>query len=107
MPTHPVTFVKACEGKPMQDRTIGIGHNQPPIFRLIPGQPWPRDAQVVIRCRQQLVTTAGRARTQQWVLSFPRRTAPEIEPLMGWTAGDPLTQLELTFDTREAAIAYA
>jgi len=63
---------------------------------------------VVIRCRQQPVTTAGRAGTQQWVLCFPRRSAPEIEPLMGWTAGDdPLTQLELAFDTREAAIAYA
>jgi hypothetical protein len=92
----------------MQEHTIGIGHNQPPVSRLIPGQPWLKDAQAVISRRQQPVITAGRAGTQQWVLFFPRRSAPEIEPLMGWTAGDdPLTQLELTFETKEAAIAYA
>ncbi len=92
----------------MHERTIGRGHNQPPASRFIPGQPWPKDAQAVIRCRQQPVTTAGRAGTQQWVLFFPRRRAPAIEPLMGWTAGDdPLTPLELTFGTKEAAIAYA
>jgi hypothetical protein len=33
---------------------------------------------------------------------------PFIEPLMGWTGGDDtLTQVELTFPTREAAVAYA
>jgi ETC complex I subunit conserved region len=92
----------------MHERTIGIGHNQSPVSRLIPGQPWPKDAQAGIRCRQQPLTTAGRASARQWVLFFPRRSAPEIEPLMGWMAGDdPLAQLELTFETKEAAIAYA
>ena len=92
----------------MHERTIGIGHNQLPVSRLILGQPWPKDAQAVISRRRQPFTTAGRADTQQWVLFFPRQSAPEIEPLMGWTAGDdPLTQLELTFGTKEAAIAYA
>jgi hypothetical protein len=62
----------------------------------------------VISCRQQPVTTAGRAGSEQWVLCCPRRSAPEIEPLMGWTAGDDtLTQLELIFETKEQAIAYA
>ena len=43
-----------------------------------------------------------------WKLRFERRSPPFIEPLMGWTGGDDtLTQVELTFPTAEAAIAYA
>ncbi|CAH2401030.1 NADH dehydrogenase ubiquinone Fe-S protein 4 [Mesorhizobium ventifaucium] len=39
---------------------------------------------------------------------FERRTAPVIEPLMGYTAGgDTLTQVELDFPTLQAAIDYA
>jgi len=92
----------------MQEHIIGLGHNQPPVTRLIPGQPWPTDAQALISCRRLPVTTAGRARTHRWVLSFARRSAPEIEPLMGWTAGDdPLAGLEIDFETKEEAIAYA
>lgn len=54
------------------------------------------------------VMTSGRARTKGWRLTFERRTAPFIEPLMGWTGGDDtLTQVELSFPTREAAIRYA
>jgi len=30
-------------------------------------------------------TTSGKARTKGWRLTFERRTAPFIEPLMGWT----------------------
>jgi hypothetical protein len=52
--------------------------------------------------------TSGKARTRKWVLRFDRSTALFIEPLMGWTGGDDtLTQVELTFPTREAAVAYA
>jgi hypothetical protein len=52
--------------------------------------------------------TSGKARTKTWVLRFDRRTPPIIEPLMGWTGGDDtLIQVELTFPTREAAVAYA
>jgi hypothetical protein len=52
--------------------------------------------------------TSGKARTKRWVLRFDRRTPPFIEPLMGWTGGDDtLTQVELTFPTRESAVAYA
>jgi hypothetical protein len=43
-----------------------------------------------------------------WQLTFEARIAPEVEPLMGWTAGtDPLTQVCLSFPTLEAATAYA
>jgi NADH dehydrogenase ubiquinone Fe-S protein 4 len=54
------------------------------------------------------VTTSGRAATKGWRLTFERRTAPFIEPLMGWTGGDDtLTQLELSFPTLESALRYA
>jgi hypothetical protein len=96
------------EDRSTQQHMIKSGHNRPPIHLLIGGQPWPEDAQAVIRRRTQPATTSGKARTWQWVLRFERRTPPEIEPLMGWTAGDDtLTQIELTFDTCEQAIAYA
>jgi hypothetical protein len=53
-------------------------------------------------------TTSGRARTKRWLLRFDRRTPPFIEPLMGWTGGDDtLIQIELSFPTSEAAVAYA
>ena len=52
--------------------------------------------------------TSGQANTRTWKLRFERRSPPFIEPLMGWTGGDDtLTQVELTFPTAEAAIAYA
>ncbi len=39
------------------------------------------------------VTTSGKARTKGWRLVFERRTAPFIEPLMGYTGGDDTTLL--------------
>ncbi|WP_230533405.1 NADH dehydrogenase ubiquinone Fe-S protein 4 [Microvirga roseola] len=92
----------------MQERMIGIGHNRPPRLCPIAGQPWPADAQAVIACRERPVTTSGSAGAKGWILRFERRTPPVVEPLMGWTAGgDPLAPMELTFDTREQAVAYA
>lgn len=92
----------------MQERVIGIGHNQPPPPCLIRGQPWPEDAQAVISRRRQPVSASGRAGIHQWVLRFERRTPPTIDPLMGWTQGDDtLAQVEMVFGTREEAVAYA
>jgi hypothetical protein len=52
--------------------------------------------------------TSGKARTKGWRLRLERRSAPFIEPLMGWTGGDDtLPQVELEFPTLEAAIRYA
>ena len=54
------------------------------------------------------VTTSGKAGTKGWRLTFERRTAPFIQPLMGWTGGeDTLTQIELSFPTLEFALRYA
>jgi hypothetical protein len=51
----------------------------------------------------------GRPRAHQWVLNFERCTSPDIDELMGWTAGsDTLaTKVWLTFATRAEAVAYA
>jgi len=92
----------------MYERFIGIGHNRRPVSRLIPGQPWPQDAEALITRRTRPVTTSGRAGTNQWILRFERRLPPTIEPLMGWTADDDtLAQVELKFGSRDEAIAYA
>ncbi|MHB2210964.1 NADH dehydrogenase ubiquinone Fe-S protein 4 [Methylobacterium sp. CM6257] len=90
----------------MQDRAIGIGHNNPPAGAAAP---WLADRRAVIRRLGRSVESAGRARAGTWVLTFERETPPEIEPLMGWTADDdPLaTEVRLTFPTRAQAIAYA
>ena len=87
--------------------TPGIGHNARPLPPV--GHPiWPDGAEAVIARRRQPVATSGRARTGEWVLRFERRTPPFIEPLMGWTGGgDTLAQVELTFTSRDEAIAYA
>ena len=52
--------------------------------------------------------TSGKANTRRWKLRFEPRTAPIVEPLMGWTGGtDTLSQVELDFASAEAAVAYA
>lgn len=52
---------------------------------------------------------SGWAKTHRWVLEFEPAMAKKIDPLMGWTgSGDMLaTQVRLTFETREEAVAYA
>ena len=52
--------------------------------------------------------SSGTAKTKSWVLDFAKDSAREIDPLMGWTSSnDTQTQVRLTFDTKEAAKAYA
>jgi hypothetical protein len=51
---------------------------------------------------------SGRAKTQDWVLEFPRGAKLEPESLMGWTqSGDTLNQVRLKFKTLDEAKAYA
>ncbi|MET3840575.1 NADH dehydrogenase ubiquinone Fe-S protein 4 [Bradyrhizobium sp. OAE829] len=69
---------------------------------------FPADAQAVIYKSAASPMTSRRTSAQQWKLRFERRSAPYIEPLMGWTADDDtLSQVELSFPSAEAAIAYA
>jgi len=51
---------------------------------------------------------SGTARTGQWILEFEPEQPRSIDPLMGYTSsGETLRQVRLSFDTLEAAEAYA
>jgi hypothetical protein len=51
---------------------------------------------------------SGEARTKEWVLEFAPASPRAIDPLMGWTSSrDMKAEVELAFDSKEEAIAYA
>jgi len=51
---------------------------------------------------------SGWAKTHVWAIEFINDHARRADPLMGWIGGgDTQTQVKLTFETREEAIAYA
>jgi hypothetical protein len=51
---------------------------------------------------------SGTAKTGYWVLEFEPESPRKIDPLMGYTtSSDMRSQVRLTFDTREEAVAYA
>ncbi|MBI1620382.1 ETC complex I subunit [Aquamicrobium zhengzhouense] len=51
---------------------------------------------------------SGQAKTGHWVLEFEPEQPRKIDPLMGYTtSGDMRSQIRLTFQTKEEAIAYA
>ncbi len=51
---------------------------------------------------------SGLARTKEWLLQEEPEAAKTIDPLMGWTGStDTESQVELAFETRDEAIAYA
>ena len=51
---------------------------------------------------------SGKAKTHQWVLEFGQEKPRFIDPLMGYTGSlDTKQQVRLSFETREAAEAYA
>lgn len=52
--------------------------------------------------------SSGTAKTKHWVLEYAPQSAREVDPLMGWTSsGDTQAQVKLSFETKEAALAYA
>jgi hypothetical protein len=52
-------------------------------------------------------TQSGQAK-DSWVLVYEPEKAREIDPLMGWTSSsDMKSQVTLTFDSQEQAVAYA
>lgn len=72
------------------------------------GSTLPRDAVAWIYRPGPSVLSSAPAHGRRWILRFERRSPPVIEPLMGWTGGrDTLSQVELSFPSLEAAIAYA
>lgn len=51
--------------------------------------------------------SSGYGRTNEWVLEYPPE-GRDLEPLMGWVSGaDTQSQVSLSFETKEQAIAYA
>ncbi len=51
---------------------------------------------------------SGRARTYRWVLEFAPAEARRADPLMGWAgSGDTQRQVRMTFESCDAAKAYA
>src|SRR5208337_1061889 len=52
-------------------------------------------------------TQSGQGK-DKWVLEYEPEQPRSIEPLMGWTSsGDMKSQVRLSFDTKEEAVAYA
>jgi hypothetical protein len=69
---------------------------------------FPGDAVAIIYKPARSAMTSGKARTRQWKLRFEPRSSQYIEPLMAWTGrDDTLSQVELTFPSVKAAVAYA
>ena len=51
---------------------------------------------------------SGKAKTGHWVLEFEPEKPRKIDPLMGYTtSGDMKSQIRLSFDSQEEAVAYA
>jgi hypothetical protein len=51
---------------------------------------------------------SGSATTKDWLLRFEPASARRPDPLMGWTQTmDTRGQVQIAFDTREEAIAFA
>ncbi|MBY0335109.1 MAG: ETC complex I subunit [Acetobacteraceae bacterium] len=63
---------------------------------------------VRIAVAAQPATQSGKATAGAWVLQFRPAERPRIDPLTGWAgSGDMRQQVQLSFPTREAAVAYA
>jgi hypothetical protein len=103
------TFTQTGDADAFASFPPGSATNDTGWPRLPAAQPAiPQDAVVRIERPARSAMTSAPADPQDWRLVFERRSAPFVEPLMGWTGSrDPLTQLELMFPTLEAAVAYA
>ena len=61
-----------------------------------------------IFCPAKTAMQSGRAKTRQWILEYKPSTPMTPDALMGWnSAANTLSQIQLKFPTKEAAIAYA
>jgi hypothetical protein len=50
---------------------------------------------------------SGQAKTKEWMLDYEPEQPRTVEPLMGWTSSADMRQeVQLSFDTKEEAIAY-
>ncbi len=57
---------------------------------------------------ERKTTQSGKAKAGVWLLEFERSEPMRPDPLTGWNgSGDTNTQVRMTFDSKDAAIAYA
>lgn len=57
---------------------------------------------------QRGTTQSGKGKNGQWMLEFEREQALRPDPLTGWAgSGDTRTQVRLSFDSKDEAVAYA
>ena len=57
---------------------------------------------------QRKTTQSGKAKAGRWTLEMERKEAMRPDPLTGWAgSGDTETQLRLSFDSKDEAMAYA
>jgi len=57
---------------------------------------------------ERKTTQSGKANAGRWLLEFERQEAMKPDPLTGWNgSGDTNTQVRMTFDSKDAAVAYA
>ena len=51
---------------------------------------------------------SGRAQARKWILEYEAAAPRRPDPLMGWaSADDTLNEVQLRFDTRDEAVAFA
>jgi len=56
---------------------------------------------------ERKTTQSGKANAGRWLLEFERREPLRPDPLTGWNgSGDTNPQVRMTFETKDAAIAY-
>jgi hypothetical protein len=61
-----------------------------------------------IFCPAASATQSAPGVKQSWVLRYEPESPRAADPLMGWTSSsDMKSQIKLTFDSKEEAIAYA
>ena len=57
---------------------------------------------------ERKTTQSGKANAGRWLLEFERQEALRPDPLTGWNgSGDTNTQVRMTFESKDAAVAYA
>ncbi|MFZ2868901.1 ETC complex I subunit [Zavarzinia sp.] len=50
---------------------------------------------------------SGKANSRRWVLDFEPEAIRRLDPLMGWTGTTDMNgEVRMTFESKEAAIAY-
>jgi len=57
---------------------------------------------------QRKTTQSGKAKVGRWTLEMERKEPLRPDPLTGWAgSGDTETQVRLSFDSKDEALAYA